>query len=242
MDSETICPYTGLRSFSEDESLYFKGRDAQIMKVIDQLEQRKFLMVTGASGDGKSSLIFAGLIPQARAGFFKATYSGWNVASFRPERSPLSNMAKALAEALHHEDRASIENELSHGFSSLTEIYKSSSLFIDQKDPSWQGATPESKVVLDRAAGNLLIIVDQFEEFFTNPENFPDGVPSQDARLVLNILLETVKISLRDDLSIYIVFTMRSDYIGQCAAFRGLPEFIGFSQFFVPRLQRKELQ
>ena len=35
---------------------------------------------------------------------------------------------------------------------------------------------------------------------------------------------------------------MRSDYIGQCAAFRGLPEFIGFSQFFVPRLQRKELQ
>ncbi len=35
---------------------------------------------------------------------------------------------------------------------------------------------------------------------------------------------------------------MRSDYIGHCAAFRGLPEFIGFSQFFVPRLQRKELQ
>ena len=34
---------------------------------------------------------------------------------------------------------------------------------------------------------------------------------------------------------------MRSDYIGQCAAFRGLPEFIGFSQFFVPRLKRKEM-
>ena len=34
---------------------------------------------------------------------------------------------------------------------------------------------------------------------------------------------------------------MRSDYIGQCAAFRGLPEFIGFSQFFVPRLKRKEI-
>jgi glutathione peroxidase-family protein len=42
-------------------------------------------MVTGASGDGKSSLIFAGLIPQARAGFFKTKYSDWYVADFRPE-------------------------------------------------------------------------------------------------------------------------------------------------------------
>ena len=96
--------------------------------------------------------------------------------------------------------------------------------------------------VHERKAGNLLIIIDQFEEFFTNPENFPQGVPSQDSRLLLNIILETSKISLRDNLPVYVVCTMRSDYIGQCAAFRGLPEFIGFSQFFVPRLQRKELK
>ncbi len=95
---------------------------------------------------------------------------------------------------------------------------------------------------MERKAGNLLIIIDQFEEFFTNPENFVQGVPSQDSRLLLNIILETAKISLRDNLPVYVVCTMRSDYIGQCAAFRGLPEFIGFSQFFVPRLQRRELQ
>ena len=35
---------------------------------------------------------------------------------------------------------------------------------------------------------------------------------------------------------------MRSDYIGQCSSFRGLPEYIGYSQFFVPRLKRKELK
>ncbi len=242
MDSETICPYTGLRSFSEEESLYFRGRDEHIASVIRQLEEKKFLMITGASGDGKSSLIFAGLIPQARAGFFKTTYANWNVASFRPERSPLSNMARAITTAMRLDGSAGVENELSHGFSSLTEIYKSSSSYIDQSDQSWITATEEQKLMGERNAGNLLIVVDQFEEFFTNPENFPNGVPSQDARLVLNILLETVKISLRDDLPIYVVFTMRSDYIGQCAAFRGLPEFIGFSQFFVPRLQRRELQ
>lgn len=100
IEEQAICPYTGLRSFTEEESLYFKGREEQINQVIAQLEEKKFLMLTGASGDGKSSLVFAGLIPQARAGFFKARYSNWHVADFRPERSPLKNMATALSLAL----------------------------------------------------------------------------------------------------------------------------------------------
>ena len=64
------------------------------------LEQNKFLMVTGASGEGKSSLIYAGLIPNARAGFFKAKYTNWVVADFRPESNPVSNMADSLAETI----------------------------------------------------------------------------------------------------------------------------------------------
>jgi len=240
IEEEAICPYTGLRSFTEEESLYFKGREEQINQVITQLQERKFLMVTGASGDGKSSLIFAGLIPQARAGFFKATYSNWHVADFRPERSPLKNIAVALSGALKH-DASIIETELGRGFSSLIELYKSSIRFTDTKSDAYQKATEEEQERMDRESGNLLILIDQFEEFFTNPENFPGGVPSQESRLLMNIILETAKFALKENLPIYIVCTMRSDYIGQCAAFRGLPEFIGFSQFFVPRLQRKEL-
>src|SRR6516164_8413677 len=96
-DYQNICPYTGLRSFTEEESLYFKGRDLQVDQITALLEQNKFLMVTGASGEGKSSLIYAGLIPNARAGFFKARYSNWLVAAFRPERTPLHNMSVSLA-------------------------------------------------------------------------------------------------------------------------------------------------
>ncbi len=241
MEEETICPYTGLRSFTEDESLYFKGRDEQIRKVIAQLEEKKFLMVTGASGDGKSSLIYAGLVPQARAGFFKAHYTNWYIADFRPERSPLQNFVKSLARHFQVES-ATIETELSRGFSSIVNLYQSSSLSFQENDASWKNADEEEREKIQRRAGNLLILVDQFEEFFTNPENFQHGVPSQESRLILNLLLETAKLSLQKNLPIYIVCTMRSDYIGQCAAFRGLPEFIGFSQFFVPRLKRKELE
>ena len=236
----SINPYPGLRSFTEEESIYFKGRDNHITKIIELLEEKKFLMVTGASGDGKSSLISAGLIPNARAGFFKSTYFNWAVASFRPERTPVKNFAIALADQLGIDNPSSLETELGRGFSSLVDLYKNSGLYIDESSKTWKDADPAEQQELRRGACNLLIIVDQFEEFFTNPENYFDGIPSQDSVVLLNLLLETSRIALKADLPIYVVCTMRSDFIGQCTAFRGLPEYIGFSQFFVPRLKRRD--
>ena len=234
-------PYIGLRPFSEDDSLYFKGRDEQILQLTALLEANKFLMVTGASGDGKSSLVYAGLVPNARAGFFKATYANWVIADFRPERTPLVNLSKTLSRNLHINHEDSVELELRRGFSSLVELYTTSSLYLDEEGSEWKNANEEGRDAMQRTAANLLIVADQFEEFFTNPENYYKNAPSADSQLVINLLLETARIAIAKNLPIYIVCTMRSDYIGQCAAFRGLPEFIGFSQFFVPRLKRKEM-
>ncbi len=237
-----ICPYTGLRSFTEEESLYFKGREEHIEQATEQLQRNKFLMLTGASGDGKSSLVYAGIVPNARAGFLKSKYTQWSVADFRPERSPFKNLCRALAKQLDIANAGIVESELQHGFSALVDLYKNSKCFIDVDSIAWQQANDSERAALKRKASNLIIIVDQFEEFFTNPENYHHGIPSRDSNLVLNVLLETARIALEEDLPIYIVFTMRSDYIGQCAAFRSLPEYIGFSQFFVPRLNRSQLQ
>ena len=241
-EEDQICPYTGLRSFTEEESLYFKGREDDINQATEQLQKNKFLMLTGASGDGKSSLIYAGIIPNARAGFLKSKYTNWCVADFRPERTPFHNLCKSVARQLDIANPYSVQSELSHGFSAIVDLYKNSKKHIDANSISWQSANDAGRAALKREAANLIILVDQFEEFFTNPENYHKGVPSTDANLVLNLLLETSRIALEEDLPIYIVFTMRSDYIGQCAAFRGLPEYIGFSQFFVPRLNRTQLQ
>ncbi len=240
-EQQTICPYTGLRSFTEEESLYFKGRDLQVDQITSLLEQNKFLMVTGASGEGKSSLIYAGLIPNAKAGFFKAKYTNWIVADFRPERSPVHNMAEALAETFDTKP-ATIETELRRGFSSLIDLYTNSDFYIDEANEQWQTLDETQKKNRKRKAANLLIIADQFEEFFTNPENFYNEAPSQDSQIVVNLVLETARIAIKRNIPVYVVCTMRSDYIGQCSAFRGLPEYIGFSQFFVPRLKRKDLK
>ncbi|WP_317899877.1 TonB family protein [Aurantibacillus circumpalustris] len=241
MVNEKICPYPGLRPFSEDESIYFKGREDHIDKIIARLEKNKFVMLTGASGDGKSSIVYAGVIPNARAGFFKAKFNNWVVADFRPDRSPLKNLSTVISEKLEYNNTDSVEKELGYGFSKLISLYKNSPFHLDTNSEEWRNADDNERKKLKRKAANLFILVDQFEEFFTNPENYQNGKPSANSMTVVNLLLETAKIALEQDLPIYIICTMRSDYIGQCATFRGLPEYIGFSQFFVPRLKRKEI-
>ncbi len=209
MYSDIICPYPGLRPFTEEDSIYFKGRELHIEQIITQLEEKKFVMLTGASGDGKSSLVYAGVIPNARAGFFKAKFNNWIIADFRPERAPLKNLSRALASQLNLPVQK-VEKELSYGFSSLIELYKSTSFYLDYEGDEWKQADTVGQKLLKRKASNLFILVDQFEEFFTNPENYSQGKTSVESQSVINLLLETAKLSLEQDLPIYIICTIFS--------------------------------
>jgi hypothetical protein len=235
---EPICPYAGLRTFTEDEAIYFRGRESHVAKCLGLLVEQRFVMITGASGDGKSSLVFAGMLPEVRAGFMRARYSNWAVATFRPERSPLHNLAQALAPALRLPSAGSVETELERGFSALVELYQASELHLP--DAPAEGVPTAEQRQQQRQAANLLLVVDQFEEFFTNPENYDGDQPNTAAQTVVNLLLETTRLAQAQDLPIYIVCTMRSDFVGQCAEFRGLIEQVGASQYFVPRLLRHE--
>ncbi|MBC7447346.1 MAG: hypothetical protein H7330_04750, partial [Hymenobacteraceae bacterium] len=130
---------------------------------------------------------------------------------------------------------ATVATELEHGFSALVELYHNSARSLAANaDPADR---PQK-----RAAANLLLIVDQFEEFFTNPENLNGDTPVPTAQTVVNLLLETARLAREHELPIYIVCTMRSDYVGQCVAFAGLAEALGNSHYFVPRLTREEFK
>ena len=236
-----ICPYPGLRPFNENESIFFKGREEHIDKIINQLQEKKYLMVTGASGDGKSSLIYAGLIPRSRAGFFKARFNNWIIADLKPERSPLTNLADSISQHLHIKNAKAVEEDLSYGFSSLIKIYKESGFYLDYESDNYLNADFNEKQNLKNKSANLLILIDQFEELFTNSENFNKGKPSLQAITLINLIIETTKIATQQNIPIYIVSTMRSDYVGDCAIFKGLPELMVYSQFFVPRLKRQEI-
>ncbi len=224
-----ICPYPGLRPFTEEESIFFKGRDLHIRQIVKLLETNKMAFITGASGDGKSSMVYAGVIPYIRAGFFKSQFNSWLIVDFKPQRNPLKSLSDSAAKEFGIDSEQCFA-ELSLGFSSITDIYKKSGAYVtNQPDAVNKGK-------------NLLIIADQFEEIFTNTENFNAGQPSDESYTAINLLLETVRISIAEKLPVYVIFTMRSDFISQCTVFKHLPEFIAYSQFFVPQLKRDEIR
>ncbi len=233
-------PYPGLRPFTEDEAIFFRGRENHVSQIISSLEENHFVMITGASGDGKSSIVYAGLVPKAKAGFFKAQFNNWAIHTFRPEKSPFKNMCIQISEALKM-DIKYVQKELSYGFSSLVKLYKESNLYLDEDSKAFSKLSAKDRVEKRRSSANLLLIVDQFEEFFTNNENLTNGSPNDASHLVANIISHTVNLAKKNNIPIYIVFTMRSDYIGNCASLRGVPELIGYSQYFIPRLNRNEI-
>ena len=63
---EFPCPYPGLAPFRTDQAPFFFGRKPETEELINRLKKPdcRFLTVVGASGTGKSSLIYAGLIPR----------------------------------------------------------------------------------------------------------------------------------------------------------------------------------
>ena len=66
--SGLINPFPGLRPFTPEESDLFFGREGQSEEILTKLKKNKFVTVIGASGSGKSSLIYCGIIPRLIGG------------------------------------------------------------------------------------------------------------------------------------------------------------------------------
>jgi WD40 repeat protein/energy-coupling factor transporter ATP-binding protein EcfA2 len=58
-----VCPYPGVRPFTEKDSQFFFGRQRQIDYMIGRLKEDRLLVIVGPSGSGKTSLVQAGLLP-----------------------------------------------------------------------------------------------------------------------------------------------------------------------------------
>ncbi|MDX2932883.1 WD40 repeat domain-containing protein [Streptomyces ipomoeae] len=59
-------PYRGLARFEPDDRELFLGRNRLVRELLELVSARRFAVVFGASGSGKSSLLRAGLIPRLR--------------------------------------------------------------------------------------------------------------------------------------------------------------------------------
>ena len=85
----------------------------------------------------------------------------------------------------------------------------------------------------------LLLIVDQFEEVFQYRKEQMAKDGGNAASLFVNLLLEA---SAQLDIPVYVLLTMRADFLGDCSQFRGLPEALNDCYYLVPRMTRMQQQ
>ncbi len=89
-------PYRGLQAFQEEHRALFFGRAREIRTVLERLRSTPFVLITGDSGVGKSSLCLAGVLPRVAEGALEDGRR-WRVARMLPGRHPLAGIATALA-------------------------------------------------------------------------------------------------------------------------------------------------
>jgi conflict system STAND superfamily ATPase len=215
-------PFPGLRPFEEAEAHLYFGREQEIVALLGRTMRQHFLAVLGSSGCGKSSLIKAGLIPSLKYEQLDDGDPAWRIAVMRPGDNPFKQLALALTSEValgkgHERSEADVpvmQMILRRGPLGLVEAVREAQL------------PPEAK---------LLILVDQFEELFRFPARAEKVRALDEARAFCNLLLAA---AAQRDLPVYIVLTMRSEFLGQCAAFRGLAEAITDGLYLLPDMTR----
>lgn len=217
-------PFPGLRPFDEPDAYLFFGREAQVSKLLGRLRTQRFVAVVGTSGSGKSSLVRAGLQAALHRGSMSGAGSRWRIAVMRPESTPITNLARAL-------DTVGLpgyaEGRTNAGDGLTRAILDRGSL----------GLVDVVAQATDQAGTRVLIIVDQFEELFRFADESRERNADEAAAFVkLLIVASESKAS-----EIYVLLTMRSDYIGSCAQYRGLAEKINDGLFLIPRMTRDQL-
>ncbi|MCP4521352.1 MAG: hypothetical protein GY827_06635 [Cytophagales bacterium] len=226
MDSD-FNPFPGLRPFGVDESHLFFGREGQSDEVLKKLAENHFVAVIGASGSGKSSLMYCGLIPILYGGFIAKAGSRWSVVTSRPGSSPIDNLSKALVNDLAEEGLADEEKNIREKITNS--VLRSSSM----------GLVDAIKQLVPRQDQNILILADQFEELFRFKKNTKKKNSQDESVAFVKLLVEAAN---QLDNSIYVVLTMRSDFLGDCAQFPALTEKINYSHYLIPQMTRENLK
>lgn len=196
-----ICPYRGLAPFREEDASYFFGREKFIEKLIREVHDKTLVSIIGASGSGKSSVVYAGLIPH-----LKKTENAI-IMKMRPGLDPILAMSYSVVNGI-----ADAEGQ------------KLSSAELDNKASLYQADLLSGKETLEsltRTIRNdkkrpIVIFIDQFEEILTL------GSDEKKRKLFLssvNHLAETLY-KEKDD-TCNIILTMRIDFLGKAL---GYPE------------------
>jgi WD40 repeat protein/transcriptional regulator with XRE-family HTH domain len=164
-------PYRGLNVFEEQDAAFFFGREAATAAVLERMSrllgEPGLLVVSGVSGAGKSSLLRAGVLPRIReAGLVAAPEAvSWPCLVFTPTRAPLDELALRVA-ALAAADAAAVRQGLEAAPAWFALTARQAAL-ARPPGPGRHPDGPAARRDQPPRQQRLLLVVDQFEEVFT---------------------------------------------------------------------------
>lgn len=216
-------PFLGLRTFDEECSILFFGRDQESNDLLARLRDDSFLAVVGDSGSGKSSLVRAGLVPALKRGRFhdgESWVNSWRIAVVRPGDRPFSELAEGLPQLAR--DMPDTER--------LRFVAEAKKQISEGGGEALRSAV--SALVPEGA--RVLLVVDQFEELFTLNTNASERI-----RFVDSLLDSASSTGARD---VHVLITLRADFYSHCFQHPELPKRIAKNQYPVRRMGRAQMR
>jgi formylglycine-generating enzyme required for sulfatase activity len=197
-------PFRGLESFDLEHAAVFCGRTRarnDLRELVARQEARgsAFILVMGASGSGKSSLVKAGLLADLKTPGMIGRVALCRHAVLRPSdgKNLISTLAAALLRPTALPELASLHYDPA-GLADLLLNEKQGALPIKQG----LDAAAQTERLTPGAEARLLVIIDQLEEIFTVEAGNEFNL---DAFLTVLKTLAASKL-------VWIVATMRSDF------------------------------
>lgn len=194
IEGELFNPYKGLRAFQEADSDDFFGRvdltKELILRLQDEGEFSRFLAVVGPSGSGKSSVVKAGLLPTLRQGAVTGS-DQWYFLDMIPKAHPIEELDINLS-------RISANPNVNIG---------------EQLQRDTRGLLRAARMALPTDEGELLLIIDQFEEVYTQVED------PNEARQFMSLIHQAVT---DPHSQVRVIITLRADFYDRPLMF---PEF-----------------
>ena len=200
-------PYKGLRAFGEADAPDFFGRDVAISELVDAVARHRLVAVVGPSGCGKSSLVRAGLLADLRQGAVPGS-ERWLITDMYPGSRPLDELGEALLRVAVTRPEGLVDR-----------------LSQDDVGELLAGLLPRDR--------ELLILVDQFEELFT--QTVDEGERVQFLDILTRLATDRAS-------RVRVLVTLRADFFDRPLGYAGFGDLMrrGMVPLTVPSVESLE--
>jgi WD40 repeat protein len=222
------CPYRGLFAFQEADVDLFLGREQVTHDLVTDVKRKSLIAVVGASGSGKSSVVFAGLVPRLRN---SATSTRWQIISCRPGTKPFDALAEAFIELELPDQKMDLEHPSTDPRGDRSFCFRMLELAVRLQQEQQALCRTIEHLHRTHPETRLLLIVDQFEELYTL-------CPETDRQPFLNQLLDAVQFAP----AFTLVLTLRADFYGYALSDRRLSDALQGAVYNLGPMSREELQ